>query len=304
MRRTAAILVFVILSAMALSRRAHADELSDFEGARRAYEEREYRKAERELESLVGGVVPRAVNSVVRLESRKYLGATYLFLGKPDEAREQFHLLLEEDEGYEIDPVAFPKVVVETFQEVQREVRAERERIRRQRAAEEQREREAEMREIIREQQRVRLLEELVATETVEQVNSRWIAAIPFGVGQFQNGHRRLGIGLAVTQSALFVAALGTFIGHNALRNEQPAPGELDRAERVERALRISNWTSAALFAGFAIGGVIDAQVRFKPVIKKTRERELPEELREPEPGGASLRLQLGLTGGRIAIDF
>ena len=103
-----------------------ADELSDFESARRSYDRQSYAKAARGLESLVGGVVPRAANPVVRLEARKYLGATYLFLGKKDAAREQFRLLLEEDPDYDIDPVAFPEAVVQTFQEVQEKVTAER----------------------------------------------------------------------------------------------------------------------------------------------------------------------------------
>ena len=80
MRRTALSgLVFVLMAAFALP--VAADELSDFESARRNYDRQNYAKATRGLESLVGGVVPRAANSGVRLEARKYLGATYLFLG-------------------------------------------------------------------------------------------------------------------------------------------------------------------------------------------------------------------------------
>jgi hypothetical protein len=110
-------LVVVLMAAFALP--VAADELSDFEAARRNYDKQSYAKAARGLESLVGGVIPRARNPVVRLEARKYLGATYLFLGKDGDAREQFRLLLEEDPDYDIDPVAFPEAVVETFQEVQ-----------------------------------------------------------------------------------------------------------------------------------------------------------------------------------------
>ena len=302
-RITRFVLVWVLATA-GVAVPAAADELSDFESARRGYENREYRKAAKELESLVGGIVPRARNPVVRLESRKYLGATYMFLDEKEKAREQFRLLLEEDEDYQMNPVAFPQAVVETFQEVQLEVQAERERLRQEQQVIEQRQREAEMREIIREQERIRALEELAATETVEQVNSRWIAAIPFGVGQFQNGHRKAGIGFAVTESALLVAAIATFIGHNQLRNKNPAEGEIDRAERAERALRISNWVSVGLLVGVGIAGIVDAEVRFKPVIRKTRPRELPEDLQDGEPQGAVLHFELGAMGGRIRLDF
>jgi hypothetical protein len=232
-------LVVVLMAAFALP--VAADELSDFEAARRNYDKQSYAKAARGLESLVGGVIPRARNPVVRLEARKYLGATYLFLGKDGDAREQFRLLLEEDPDYDIDPVAFPEAVVETFQEVQAEVTAE---------------------------------------------------------------NRKLGIMFAVTESAFLAASIATFIGHNSLRDENPAPSEIARAQRVEKALRIGNWVSVGALVSFYIAGVIEAEVRFKPVIRSTRKRELPEELQRPESRGPEVRFQLGLTGGKIRVDF
>lgn len=295
-------LVVVLTTAFALP--VAADELSDFESARRDYENQNYAKAARELESLVGGAVPRARNTVVRLESRKYLGATYLFLGQQDAAREQFRSLLKEDPEYEIDPVAFPEAVVQMFDEVQAEVRAELAEKKAREEARKQQQRADELEGLILQQQRIQALEELAATETVEKVNSRWIAALPFGIGQFQNEDRRLGIMFATTQSVFLVASIATFIGHNSLRNENPAPDQIDRAQRVERALRIGNWVSVGAFVGFAVAGVAEAEARFKPVIRKTRTRELPAELQGAQPGKPQLRLELGLTGGALRLDF
>jgi tetratricopeptide (TPR) repeat protein len=295
-------LVFVLMAAFALP--VTADELSDFESARRNYDKQSYTKAAKGLESLVGGAVPRATNPVVRLESRKYLGATYLFLGKKEAAREQFRLLLEEDPEYDIDPVAFPEAVVQTFQEVQKKVAAERALQEALDAARQQRERSDEVEELIRRQQRIAALEELAASETVEKVNSRWIAALPYGIGQFQNEDRQLGIMFAVTESAFLAASIATFIGHNSLRDENPAPSEIQRARRVERALRIGNWVSVGALLSFYVAGVVEAEVRFKPVIRSTRERELPEEIESPQTTGPQIRLELGLTGGHMRLDF
>ena len=303
MRRTALSgLVFVLMAAFALP--VAADELSDFESARRHYDRQNYAKAARGLESLVGGVVPRASNSVVRLEARKYLGATYLFLGKDEAAREQFRLLLEEDLDYEIDPVAFPEAVVQTFQEVKRGVSAERARKDALEAARRQRERSHEVEDLIRQQQRIQTLEELAAVETVEKVNSRWIAALPFGIGQFQNEDRGLGIMFAVTESAFLAASIATFIGHNSLRDENPAPSEIERATRVEKALRIGNWVSVGALLSFYVAGVVEAEVRFKPVIRTTRPRELPQDVQRPQSSGPQIRLDLGLTGGKLRLLF
>jgi len=303
MHRTALFgLVFVLMAAFALP--VAADELSDFESARRNYDKQNYTKAARGLESLVGGAVPRAANPVVRLEARKYLGATYLFLGKKEAAREQFRSLLEEDPEYAIDPVAFPEAVVQTFQEVQEEVAAERALQDALDAARQQRERSEEVEDLIRQQQRIAALEELAASETVEKVNSRWIAALPFGIGQFQNQDRKLGIMFAVTESAFLAASIATFIGHNSLRDENPAPSEIERAQRVERALRIGNWVSVGALLSFYIAGTVEAEVRFKPVIQSTRKRELPEGVESPQTTGPQIRLELGLTGGKMRLDF
>jgi len=303
MRRTALSgLLFLLMAAYALP--VAADELSDFESARRQYDRQNYAKAARGLESLVGGVVPRATNPVVRHEARKYLGATYLFLGKKEAAREQFRLLLEEDPEYGIDPVAFPEAVVTTFQEVQEKVLAERATREALEAERRRQERTDEVEELIEQRQRIQTLEELAAAEIVERVNSRWIAALPYGIGQFQNQDRGLGIMFAVTESVFTAASIATFIGHNSLRNENPAPQELERAQRVERALRIGNWVSVGAFASFAIAGVIEAEVHFKPVIRTTRKRELPSDTENPATSGAQIRLELGLTGGRLRLDF
>lgn len=303
MRRIALFgLAYLLVAAFTVP--AAADELSDFESARRAYDRQNYAKAARELESLVGGVVPRARNPVVRLEARKYLGATYLFLDDEAAAREQFRLLLEEDDEYDIDAVAFPEAVVQTFQQVKSQVETERAREKALEARRQAQERTDEVEQLIMQQQRITALEELAGSETVERVNSRWIAALPFGVGQFQNQNRRLGIMFAVMESAFLAASIATFVGHNSLRNENPNPDEVGRAERVERALRIGNWVSVGGLVSFYVAGVIEAEVRFKPVIRSTRKRDLPDDLPMTDDERTEIRFELGLTGGKLKLDF
>ncbi|MGB5810235.1 MAG: hypothetical protein WBG86_06875 [Polyangiales bacterium] len=303
MRRVALFgLIHVLVAATAVS--AGADELSDFESARRSYDRQNYSRAAQGFESLVGGAVPRARNPVVRLEARKYLGATYLFLDEPAKAREQFRRVLEEDPDYEIDPVAFPEAVVQSFQEVKAQAdiaRAEREALE---AAREKDDRIEELQELIRQQQRIEELELLARTETVERVNSRWIAALPWGIGQFQNQNRRLGIMFAVMESAFLVSSIATFIGHNALRDENPNADDIDRARRVEKALRIGNWVSVAGLLSFYVAGVVEAQVRFRPVVRSTRERDLPDDVPLSLKKGPEVRFDLGLTGGRLRVSF
>ena len=108
----------------------------------------------------------------------------------------------------------------------------------------------------------------------------------------------------AVTESAFLVASIATFVGHNSLRDENPSPDQLDRARRFERALRIGNWVSVGALLSFYIAGVVEAEVRFRPVIVEERREEMPDEPPPLQSRRPELRLQLGLTGGSLRVDF
>ena len=108
----------------------------------------------------------------------------------------------------------------------------------------------------------------------------------------------------AVTESAFLAASIATFVGHNSLRDENPAPDELERARRIERALRIGNWVSVGALLSFYVAGVVEAEVRFRPVIRTTRKRELPEDLQSPQSSRPGIRFELGLAGGKLKVDF
>lgn len=291
---------WLVLALAGWSVPASADELADFEQARRFYKDGEYRKAVNGFESLVGGEIARAKIPLVIQESRKYLGASYLFVGNEEAARQQFKLLLEEDPGYQLDSLSFPRAVLDVFAEMKLQVQARQTRQRRERERREAEQRKAEMKELLEQQERIKRLEELAATETVEKVNSRWIAILPFGVGQFQNGDKKLGIFFATTESALLVASITTAVVHNSLRSETVDPDRLQDAQRAERALRISNWAVTGALVGVYLAGLIHAEVKFKPKITRTRERELPEDLRSKR----SLELQLGIGGGSVRYRF
>lgn len=307
---TAGVLLF---ASVAVASTARADEIADFENARRAYESQEYNEAARRFEALVGGPVPRLRSRPLIHESRKYLGASYLFLGRRDAASREFQRLLEDDPEYQIDPIVFPREVVDFFSTVRDQIvreRAERERL--EREAEQRRRREQAER-LLRERERMLRLEELAATETVERVNSRVIATIPFGVGQFQNGDDVLGWTLLVSQAVLTIASVTTFILHGSLRDENPAAADRDDAARLEEAFRLTNWVSTGLLGGLIVGGIVHAHVRFEPVTRTARPRELPPELRdgdavEPEPvidaPEPRVDLSLGPFGAGLRVQF
>lgn len=274
----AGVALFCACSAVFVSS-GRADDLSDFEAARAVYDAQDYGKAVELFDKLVGISPPRLTDRLLVLESRKYLGASLLFARQGQRAREQFRLLVLTEPDYLLDPLAFPTEVVAVFDQVKTDVQAEIEKAaqaERLRLAQEMRTRQE------AEQLRNRNLAQLVAiaeTEQVKRANSRWIATVPFGVGQFQNGHAPLGSALAVTQGLSVATSVISFILHQQLRTENPSPAEVPDATRREELWRTVNVVSFSAFVALAVIGVADAHVRFVPERATSRVRALPPEL-------------------------
>ncbi len=309
MKRFSAVLGAALLVA-ATARPARADEWDDFEQARTSYLAQDYARAAQKLEALIGGDPPALQNETLLLESRKYLGAAYLFLGRREDAEQQLTLLLRQDASYQIDPIQFPQAVLQAFDaaraRVDRELREEARRA----ESEQQRQRERELRLLLENEARIRELEALARQEVVRTENSRWLAALPFGIGQFRNGNRRLGKALAASESVFLALSIGTYFGNEALRDWDPLnppPTRLSGRglQILDDFLRIGNYVSTGAFAGLAIFGIVEAQLRFRPFVVTTRQRPLPGE----GDGGnqaAKLDLELGVgpLGASLRLSF
>jgi tetratricopeptide (TPR) repeat protein len=260
---------------------ARANDFEDFEAARSAYESADYAVAAQRFEKLGGGDTPRLTNRSLLLEAKKYLGASYLFIGKLQLAEAELERLLRLDAQYILDPLAFPEEVQRLFSRVKARLDSER------RVAEEEQRREQDRlsrKEIERmegEQKRWARLTALAQEERVLQQRSRWIALMPFGIGQVQNGHASLGAILAVSEVSLLLVSLVSWGVHENLRGQSPAANERDEYNLTERVSRYTNQVSLGLFGVIAITGIIDAQVRFEGDSARTRKRMLPQDLRD-----------------------
>ncbi len=272
---------FAVLAMVAIARPASANELADFERARDAYRAQDYELAAALFGELVGQEVPRLRSRALLLESRKFLAASYLFLGRQKEAEAEFERLLRDEWTYELDPLAFPDEVQKTFVRVRRRLQQRRRDAEEasQRAEEEARRKEVER--VLRERESLHRLAGLAETERVERVNTRWIAAIPFGVGQFQNGHTGSGVFLAVSEGVLAAVNITTYFLHQDLEGLVPVEEELGAATFAEKAFRHANQISLGLLVAMVVAGIVDAQIRFRPSIEWSRRRELPQELRD-----------------------
>ncbi|QQR90474.1 MAG: hypothetical protein IPJ88_01640 [Myxococcales bacterium] len=240
---------------------------SDFQKARQAYTKQNYAKAIALFEALVGQEPSRVQNLALRLESRKYLGASYLFEKRRKEAAAQFRRLLLEDPSYRLDPLSFPEEVIKVFSAVRDEVLAQRDaEIDKSKVKSDSNEAPKATIELSQ-AKRMQALIDLAETERVEQENSRWIAMLPFGIGQFQNGHDGLGMVLAVSQAALAVVSLVSFFVYQTIDVPTKLVGQntgsdREAAQSAEQAWYYTNLVATSLFAGVAVAGIVDAQLR------------------------------------------
>jgi hypothetical protein len=273
-------IAFVIATLPGLAR---ANDFDQFQNARVAYESLNYELAADLFQGLLRDATPDDKRPLV-IESRKYLAATFLFLGHAQKAEQQLALLLQAEPDYVLDPLAFPAEFGKIFAAVRQRLEKERALQAEQRARSKAEQQAALELATKRKRERLARLLELASTERVEQQRSRWIALLPFGIGQFQNDHDDLGLVLAVTEGALLTAGMISFAVHESLRDEHPESAALRDDARTDESLsRFSNQISLGLFAAVAVTGIIDAQLRFKPSRSFDRPRPLPPDLEQLE---------------------
>lgn len=220
-------------------------------------------------------------------QGRLYYASCTLLQGKRDVARRALRSALEENPlMHSPDSLTFPPPVVSLFLEVRDEVQqliteSEKEQVVRLRRENELARRRAEQRAY-----REREFEKLARKELVVAKNSRYLAAIPFGVGQFQNGNNVLGGALLAGESLLLVTAVSSGLILADLTSKVAVGIEVEPYNRRTRtAYDTLTWSSWALL-GTAALGILEAQLSFKPERKLgERKRKLPPELEtEPEP--------------------
>lgn len=122
---------------------------------------------------------------------------------------------------------------------------------------------------------------------------SRWVASLPFGAGQLQNGETELGIFFAASEAVLGAASIATVVMTNELTSADVRGGYVDITalnHRI-RALAMVNRISFAAWAALTGAGIAHAHVRFAPQRRDTTTPLRPSvtALVAPLPGGGVL---------------
>lgn len=117
------------------------------------------------------------------------------------------------------------------------------------------------------ERARIARLEQLAQQETVVSKNRRWVASIPFGVGQFQNGDSVLGSVFLVSEGALvataFIAVSRELSLHSQADGGKGIFGGADFiSQSVATARGVSIWALGS-FVLIAATGIAEAHINF-----------------------------------------
>jgi tetratricopeptide (TPR) repeat protein len=280
------------------------DRTAAFERARIYYESGNYPACIQAFTRLLDAEPERGAAALKqRTGARTFLAACLIATGKIESAREQFrHAILDDRQMEAPDPVIFPQAVIDVFiqvhgslmdtlrREQEEDLRRSREEAQARAALEEQ------------EQRRVAELERLASTERLVHKNERWMAWVPFGVGQFNNRNDGLGWVFLTSEAALALTAItATSIElglHSQAEGGQAGLDSGDLTAKVNAARTVGTiaWST---WAAVAAVGIVEANLSYRAEIPLgERRRALPESLKRRQPSSPRVTPRLEPAAG------
>ena len=263
------------------------DEQAEFEKGRNAYRAQKYDEADARFIQMLDPEHGTLHDKVLVRQARMYWAATRLAQHHDEDATGIFETILTEDRDYEPDALAFPTEVVNAFIDTRSKLHAKLEALEREqfrRAAERRAREEAERQ---KEVARLKMLEKLAGEAEVTEKHSRWIALLPFGVGQFQNGQRGVGWFFLGAESALAIGGLVAVPVYyidlaNATNTYKSLPlgqGQYIAQQYLNRA-NVARDVNLALYGtlvAMVIAGAVQAEVAYVPDPVRIKPRSLPD---------------------------
>jgi hypothetical protein len=296
------------------------NEQAELEKGRNAYRAKSYDEADQRFLQMLDPQHGTLHDKVLIKQARMYWAATLIALHHNDDASHVFEIILNEDHEYEPDPLAFPTEVLDRFTDTRVRLREklladEREQF--QKAAE-RRAREEERKQ--EEAARVKMLEKLAGEAYVVEKHRRWVALLPFGVGQFQNGDRKLGWAFLGTEAALLAGVVVTLpLYYVDLANVKDNYSSMSTNTTVAQewndranSVRMANLALNGVFALAAVAGAIEAEIAFVPKTTDIVPRPVPDTAPTAPSGVSSMSFSVlpavgrdghGVAGGVLGLS-
>jgi hypothetical protein len=303
---------------------AAADELQVFELAKTRFDAGQYEEAASRFAAMLNAGSPpcekgptdpagppcRITDADLIERARALAAASLIALGRGGEADPYIEQLLLSNPAYAPNPALFQPEVIDRFTAVRARLREKIEAAAKQKADAERAKRLAAQRAREEERRWIEGLRRLAAEERVVERRSRWIAALPFGIGQFQNGDNGLGwaflVSEVLTGATTIVSAIvvGGFEGVDVTPASTPtAPGEervevdIDQLNSQIQAATLVNRVAFGVWAGLTVVGIVHAQVTFVPDRVTVRTRPVP-----PPPPSFSAAPTVSVGPGAVGL--
>jgi tetratricopeptide (TPR) repeat protein len=279
---------------------ARADDGTELERAKASYDAGRYAEGVDRFRDILNPAAPNALHEPTAIErARAYYAACLIALGKSEEADAEIEKIIRNNPVYSPDPVAFPGKVVDRFFEIKSRLKGEIEATFRARATAELA---AKAKAEKQQREYIEALQRLASQERDVIRHSRWIAMIPFGAGQFQNGQDGLGYGLLVAESALAVTSIASAVIHAQLVAEyNPSRDDYESFVSKRDMAMDANWVSMTALGVVGLAGIIHAQATFVPESVEFRTRPIPPPppppTVAPKVGAGPAGFFLGLSG-------
>lgn len=251
--RTVAAWALVLMGTTAAAHATPADKLVE---AREAFQLGKYEEALPLLNYLLYPDV-RLSRKADLLEAHVLLGVAHFELGNQRAARREFEEALFLDSELTLDPLLFSEKAIEFFEDLKAEMR-------------ERANRDAQARALAEERDRLRrALENMVVLER----KPYYINFVPFGAGQFQNGHNRKGLLffaseaiLGGTSATLWMVQVSKYGLNGKVPDEETA--SVRRMQQVQVAMGV-----ACLVVMGA--GIVDALMNYESVTRAPADESL-----------------------------
>jgi hypothetical protein len=209
-------------------------------------------------------IAPRA-----REQASVYRAACLIALGRTDEADETFRRAVHENPQMAVpNAIVFPPAVIERFIIVRTTLLEEIRRADEERAARERQAALVTQEKAEQEKMRVQRLEKLASEETLVVQNQRWIAWVPFGVGQFQNRDYAMGAGFLATEVLLAATAITATSIELSLNAQAQGGSGVINVQQLNQNLRTANEVTLIATTGFVLVaglGILQANLAFVP---------------------------------------
>jgi hypothetical protein len=277
-----------VLSALAVgllvlfaARPGHADDATELERGKNSYDAGRYAEGAERFRQMLDSESPGAVADGAVIErARTYYAACLIALGQNEAAEVQIEKIIRQNPLFSPDAVVFPGKVVDRFTDVKSRLKTEIEAV--MRAADRAARAKADK---TRSEQAAYLatLQKLAGEETILVRHSRFIASIPFGVGQFQNGQDGLGYLFLVSEALLAGTGIAAAEIHNSLVSEiaEKRRYQIDASVQEDfddktRTAKVASYSAFVGFLAVAAGGIAHANLTFVPEVREVRRRPVP----------------------------